>query len=382
MIYMLEESDFHLLEPEILDIEPDDYTRARSLSQYASDHLKQWSTYVTALGLSCVERWLQDEMVDSEVSSSRSEIISSSETSNVTAACKLQVGEFQVCVVTIETTLTEVVEIPQAALYDPRYATHFYIVAEVNDEDETVALRGIIRRDQLTQVIESNAIPVSENWFYELPLSLFSPATDRLSFYIRHVAPESIPVPNIVPEQSTAAIPQVFSILAQKAINLATWLDGQLDDLAASLAWQPPSPMLAASGFLAVENFQTAIEELQGKGLVVPDSAKASTHEISVGGWDLEIYIGVWQLEADPDVDSSNPELYVLAILREVNDSLLPQDTGLRIADRTGVIEDRVLSSSMPHLAGSAIAETGDRLTLTIAVAEAEAQPIPLSFSP
>ena len=118
------------------------------------------------------------------------------------------------------------VSIPQAALERPELAAHFYVVLEVNEEQEQMIVRGFLRYDELVNY-QSPVNLQLRNGCYQLPLSLFDNEPNRLLFYSRYLEPSSIPLPITSPESVPESLKETLKSTITK---LSQWLQGVLDE--------------------------------------------------------------------------------------------------------------------------------------------------------
>ncbi|MEM7593629.1 MAG: DUF1822 family protein [Cyanobacteria bacterium P01_A01_bin.83] len=210
-----QETDLRLLLPEVIWLESEHFQQATEISNQATLEGQQWQTYLNILALSSFETWLRARIMDKAVKRSPNLLES---------VCRLTVGEFKLSLIAVEQVLDEVVSIPQDAIAMPELATHFYVVLEVNEEEEEVIIRGFLRYDEL--IAYQTRVNLSpQNGFYNLPLSLFDSELNHLLFYSRYLTPAAIPLPVVVPESLTAAFAQTINSTRTK---LSQWLEGVL----------------------------------------------------------------------------------------------------------------------------------------------------------
>ena len=211
-------TDFRLLLPEVIWLEPEHFQQATKISSQRSNEPQQWQTYLNILARSGLSQWLKERIADKSINTEP----------NVTESiCYLKLGEFRLGVVAREHLLDEVVSIPQVAVNRPELAAHFYVVLEVDEEQEQAILRGFLRHDELTKYRSQVNLQPSNNGHYSLPLSLFDAEPNHLLFYSRHLEPTAIPLPSIAAENVQDSFKKTFNSSRTK---LSQWLQGVLEE--------------------------------------------------------------------------------------------------------------------------------------------------------
>ncbi|MEA5626522.1 DUF1822 family protein [Nostoc sp. UHCC 0251] len=209
-------TDFRLLLPEVIWLEPEYFDQAKNISSQSSDESSQWQNYLNTLALIALEEWLKERIPEKSISK-QSQLIENT--------CSLNVGDFKFCIIATENLLHELVYLPKNIVEDPELATHFYVVLEVLEEQEEVIVRGCLRYDQLVNYQNQVSLQPQDN-YYKLPLSLFDTEPNHLLFYCRFLEPTSIPLP--VAEMTTAAKPLEY--MQKSTIKLSQWLQDIFDE--------------------------------------------------------------------------------------------------------------------------------------------------------
>ena len=197
-------TDFRLLLPESIWLEPEDFDRAKNISKQVNHESSQWQIYLNTLALSALEKWLKERMpAQSIITNER----------NIEPTCILNIGEFKVCAIATDNLLDELVKLPRTVVESPELTTHFYAIVEVLEEQEEVIFRGCLNYDELINYRERINLQPQDN-FYQLPLSLFDTEPNHLLFYCRFLEPTSIPLPveavnvTIATQKSTTKLSQ------------------------------------------------------------------------------------------------------------------------------------------------------------------------------
>lgn len=137
---LVNSTDFRFSLPKVIYLEPEHFEFSREISDKVTDEVHRWQTYLNGLALIGLEEWLRERIPNKTVNRDMNE----SE-----AVGYLNVGEFKLCPLATEHLLDEVVNLPQNVIEQPELVAHFYVVLEVDEEQEQVIVRGFLRYDQL-----------------------------------------------------------------------------------------------------------------------------------------------------------------------------------------------------------------------------------------
>ncbi len=211
-------TELRLLQPEVIWLEPEHFEQATRISSQVNGEAQQWQTYLNAMALSGFEQWLRERIPDKPVNR---------EPNLIESICHLKVGEFKYGLIATEHVLDEVVNFPQAAIERPELAAHFYVLLEVDEEQEQMIVRGVLRYDELVNYCSTVNLQLSQDSCYQLPLSLFDAEPNHLLFYSRYLDPTAIPLPLISPESVQDSLRET---LKSTRIKLSQWLQGVLDE--------------------------------------------------------------------------------------------------------------------------------------------------------
>ena len=212
-------TDFRLLISESIWLEPEDFERAKNISQRVNPESSQWQIYLNTLALFALEKWLKESMPEQSISTSDRYIENTG---------RLNIGEFKVCAIATDNLLDELVELPRNVVESPELITHFYAIVEVLEEQEEVIFRGCLNYNQLSDYRDrTNRSPRSpQDNFYQLPLSLFDTEPNHLLFCCRFLEPTSISLP--VTSQTTTAVPEEY--IQKSTTKLSQWLQNVFDE--------------------------------------------------------------------------------------------------------------------------------------------------------
>jgi len=205
---------------EAITLEPDEIDQAVQLSSQITNETRKWQAYLNALALFGFDEWLNERTRDIPVDRENCSALQPQYANVIDAVCNLRVGEFKLCLLTTGTLIDQAVTLPRAAIDLPEYAAHFYVVLEVQEEQEKVTVRGFQRYDQLLDRLQSANLQQDErDWTYNLPLAWFDSHLDRLLLYLRCLEPTAIPVPS-VPNHRIASLSSAQAELREKLLQL------------------------------------------------------------------------------------------------------------------------------------------------------------------
>ncbi|MDF5714617.1 MAG: DUF1822 family protein [Rhizonema sp. NSF051] len=211
-------TDLRLLLPEVILLEAENFYQAKEMSKQAISEAQQWQSYLNHLAFIGFEKWSTERMPKQVIHRS------SNTTDTVT---HLNLGDFKVCLISTEHLLDEVVNVPQSTIFTSEFSAHFYVLAEVLEEQEQVIIKGFLRYDQLidycTQV---NSPPLQE--CYQIPLSLFDTEPNHLLFYSDLLTPSSIPLPSGMSQTKTTD--QLIGYVKKTTTKLSQWLEGLFEE--------------------------------------------------------------------------------------------------------------------------------------------------------
>ncbi len=222
-------TDFGLLPPEIIWLEPEHFDRAIEITDSVNSEAHKWQTYLNALALLGFEEWLSERIPEKTVNR---------DTNLIESICYLKVGEFKLCLIATEHLLDEVVNVPQDAIEKLELTAHFYVVLEVLEEQEQVIVRSFLPYDQLVNYLRRSNLQLLRDGCYQLPLSLFDAEPNDLLVYCRKLVPAAIPLP-VASTNSQVAIasitpsappaPELAGYLKKTRIKLSQWLQDVFD---------------------------------------------------------------------------------------------------------------------------------------------------------
>jgi Protein of unknown function (DUF1822) len=212
-------TDFRLLSPEVIELEPEHFEQAREFSDKVTDEANQWQTYLNALAQVSFEEWLKSRIPDG-------------------------LGKFKFCAIATEHLLDEVVNIPQNIIQDLEKIAHFYVVIEVLEEAEQVIIRGFLSYEQLVNYLNQFNLQLCQDGCYHIPLDVFDPEPNHLLSYCRFLSPSVFNLP--VAASSTKTSENLLESVKETRTRLSQWLENIFDD-----TWQAIDALISPEAGLA-----------------------------------------------------------------------------------------------------------------------------------
>jgi hypothetical protein len=419
-------SDFTLLDPETIYLDPEDIQEASQISPAGLNERSRWRSYIHRLAVLGLQRWLQARLKSKAVDIQHSTFFEPGYVSFLDATCNIRIGEFKTCVISTENIIDGIVKIPQAAVEIPELTPHFYLIIEVIEEQEELIFRGLLRSDQFQNYRQSMNLEADQDWWYRVPLPLFEREPSRLVFYTEHIDVIDLPLPESSSTVNTAVmtaddlrqvlseismtIPlwqqlswaQAASILKspelrsefhrwqqrdqdsansptlraateavrQGVINVSQWLETGLDELAQSVGFVTGSQLQFASTMRSQplsEVFEGAIATLREDGLPIPDTSRPLYRNVELEEFELCVCLLPYRpslvLETSAE---TNLDWSLLVIVGSQLDQPLP--AGLRLQIRCGndILEAITLEFEEVLVYSSVDAKAGETLQVEI----------------
>ncbi len=409
-------TDFRLLQPEVVALEPEDFDRAATMSDRVLSEPSQWQTYLNGLGAFGFAHWLQERRPNLLLNLEESTFWQPQYDRALDVICNARLGEFKLCLIVTEHLLDDAIALPRAALDLPELAAHFYVLLEVQEELEQVAIQGILRHDQLVNYRQLVNLPMEPDWNYLIPLSLFDGEVNHLLSWVRHLQPDAIAlptVPSLAPLQSLpeaelqtlisrlrapdqplwqiltweqgarilqnpeflalldqwqrspepspvppTRLTELFTLLAQPIINVAQWLRGEIDVVAQSLGMVLPQELATASPMLSVDRFERAIAELRNQGMEIPPQANSVYQDIDLAGVALRMCAVAWTVNSH--------EWSLLWIVGMRLSGALPEGLKLRVSNASGILHEPIAEFDDPFLFARVQGITGEQFVVTL----------------
>lgn len=257
----------------VIPLESEDYDRAVQLSRSISTRDRQWQTYLNGLALDSVLEWLRDR-TQQPIHTEQCTLRQPQYANVLDAVCSVEVGEFTLCFVVMESLAEEVAIVPRAVIELPEFVAHFYLLLEVQEEQGQVILRGYLRYDQLMHDLRCSNLQPEAEWHYRLPLHWFESDTNHLLFHLRFLNPDAICLPAIVPSLHTRLVqvqPGLLEGLSQLQPETELWQVFTWEQGAALLTCPPLLNVLqlwqrqGARTTAIAQRFQDVLQRLTGQ---------------------------------------------------------------------------------------------------------------------
>jgi hypothetical protein len=231
--------DFDVLSTEAIPLSDAIIDQALNLSSNIPNEERQWQTYLNALALGGFEEWLESRVTELSVDKEQCTLLQPPLANAIDAISHVNVGEFKLCLLAIGSLTDEEVTIPRAVVDLPEYTAHFYVLVEVQEEQETAAILGFLSYDRLVNRQHQAELEAEEDWTYQLPLSWFDGNPNSLLLNLRCLTPTAISLPEPA-STGTMQLAQMRSQLEQLLPELRS-PDRQLWEV---LSWEQGAVVL------------------------------------------------------------------------------------------------------------------------------------------
>lgn len=310
--------DFRFSLPETIWLEAEHFSLANQISsQERANTGDTWQVYLNMLSLLALEVWLDDRLTPSTGDSSPQPRVIYRDTSAITIAGSLTIGDYKFGAIATEHLLDEMVSIPQRLVEQPELIPHFYVLLEVLEEEEEVVIKGFVPYSQLIEIKDNIQLSV-HNDCYQIPLSYFDSELNHLLAYCRYIEAAKFAVPATAVNQ-VSQVNKISENLAQLVSNsttkLSQWLQGAIDE-----GWQTIESLANPELSLA---FSTRSFEQDTKRAKIIDLG------IDLGGTKFALLLNI-----SPQASESIKVLVQLYPLEGEN--YLPQDTKLILLSKAG----------------------------------------------
>jgi hypothetical protein len=359
---------------------------AANLSAQVTERSQQWQAYLNALALFGFEAWLEERASDVQLDRADASIFAPTQAGAIAATLGITVNQFRVCLIPIDSEPSNFVSLDRIIIETAEYVPHFYVLVEINEEQEQVIITGWLRADLL--LARQSELRLGIDWKYDVPLAWFDDDCDNLLLYWRCASPSAIALPSPATETNRDRLAWL-QLLAQPAINTAQWLQEEWQAIVNDLTWVLLPPVASTSGlrssgisgaipvpnnnrspFAELETILTAIERT---GIRLPSNARAAYQDFDLGEYPLRLYAVIGsERENDGAIAWS-----LLAILGKATDRALPADLILRISDLTGVLVERQLEAQGAYLFAQVEGTPEERFLVTASLADGTERSLP-----
>ncbi|MEA5572563.1 DUF1822 family protein [Calothrix sp. UHCC 0171] len=400
--------DWYCFNDTRIELQPADLQQAANLSQSIHQPEQRWQVYLCALGVLGFAQWLQERDSNLIININQASIWQPPHANLVAAACKIQVGNFQVCLVTAN-KFSNQHSFPFAVFDVPELAAHFYVLMQVDEEQNQVAISGFINYEQYLQYQHSAHPEIESDWTYTLPESIFNQDVDKLLLNLRCLDAEAIllPITATIPTEKVIALQQKLESvksqlqtkklwelitpaeaqvllnnpelinwvykattpsIIQPLINVGLWLQNQIDNVAQELGWMlMPSVALSQMRDFS-EGFDAIRSTLETKGVYIPLTAGGAFRDLDSECGSLRLYAIMWIL----DETSDTQEWVLLIALGSQPHTAMPQNIKLEIHDDTQILVSEFFADSSKGIPyGRVIGDVNERFQVTVTIEDA-----------
>jgi len=155
---------------ETIHLSDDAIEQAVHLAQPIANEERQWQTYLNALALFGFESWLAERSSELTVNRDRTSLFDSATTNLIEAVCHLNVNGFNLCLIAQGSLTDDQVSLPRTVVDLPEFIPHFYVIVDVQEEEETAVVKGFISYPQLIEHRDTLGLTPEEDWTYSFPL--------------------------------------------------------------------------------------------------------------------------------------------------------------------------------------------------------------------
>ena len=356
--------DLTALQEAVILLEPEHFDRAIQISQQAISEGQRWQTYLNGLALCGFWQWLKERAADLPIQPDPVAGLQPHDVGGLGTICNLKVGEFTLSLIVTESVTSERIAVPTAIVDQTTAIAHFYVLIEVQEEQEQAILRGCLRYDQFTQYCQTHSLPAQPDQTYQFPLDWFDSDSSHLLFYLRFLDPLALALPaapTVQPleqlrNQTEQRVNHVAAQIKQPVINVWNWSRDRWDETAQAIAWSLPQPLTPAVAMRrSPEKVEAALQDLiQHQGIEVPQQARYAYTKLE--GTVFQLCAVTWLLSTDamlPVPPDSAQTWALLLILVAQPGRVLPVGTKLQITTPTvptEVLTEAVLQTTDLYL--------------------------------
>lgn len=238
--------EFERLPTESIQLESIDVDCAIQLSQDLPDESRQWQTYLNGLGLFVFKNWLEqrDDLLTVNWQDST---IAKPQLANVFPfVTNLQVGEFKVCLITLDSLFERQVPLSRLVVDLPEFVPHFYVLVEVAEEEQAGMVRGVITYQQLHNYLRIYSLEnPTDEVNYPIPLDWFDTEPNNVLLYFRILEAQAIQLPVLETNRQDE-----LAILENQLVKLLPQLQTPETELWQILNWQQTSAVVTSPDLL------------------------------------------------------------------------------------------------------------------------------------
>jgi hypothetical protein len=429
--------DFESLSVEALPLTSEQIEQAIEISNQIINQERQWKTYLNSLALFGFQSWLESRVPEMPINSAQCSLWQPKYSNVIEGVFNLEVNHFKICLIATGSMDEDVITIPRAVIDLPEYVAHFYVIVNVQDEQEEVNIKGFISYDKFLEHKKLVNLQPQLDWTYELSWDYFNSEPDDLILYLRCLEPNTIALPAIttnkltdirtIQRQLEGLIPQLQSpetnlweildwqtaiplltnpellnwlyqvqtnqlstakkieTLPKLAVNVGLWLQDEIDKVAKNLTWTlfPPSCFAVSSmRFLSVINPESPTEEmeriitqLRNSGIDIPVEVGGAYRDFTLGSNNLRLYACTWMCQEQENC----PEWSLLVVLGTQSGTQLPSNLCLQLKEEDTLLDEKIVEENSEdiYLYSRVIGELDEQFIVSITLANGETLVLP-----
>ena len=278
--------DFEALPVESLPLFPEQIKQAVELSNQIVNQDNQWQAYLHALALFTFESWLHSRAPELLINSDNCSIWQPSYANVISGIFNLEVGQFKLCLLATGSISDEVITVPRALVDLPEYAAHFYVVVNVQEEQEEATVKSFIDYNELKEHIQSDNLQAEPDWTYDLSWDRFNQEPDNLLLYLRCLEPTAIALPALSPQRLT-----ILENILTELEPLIPQLQNSETPLWQILSWETAVPLLTSPELLDwLYQLQTGTTPATQKGTILTRQSAETGRRLT----QKVINVGLW----------------------------------------------------------------------------------------
>lgn len=433
--------NFEAFSDQTIDLSPESINQAIELSANISNEQQQWRTYLNFLALAAFEEWLSSRDSELKLNQEHCTILKPELANVIDAVANLQIGEFKLCLITTSGFTDEEVTLPRAVVDLPEFVPHFYVILEVQEEQETAVVHSFLSYEQLVNLRSTVNLEADEDWTYQLPLTWFEANPARLLLFLRCLESTAISLPTISTNHTAqfainrseliAKIPQlqspesqlwqfltweqgaivltnqellvwlyqlqrgeislesnprslqqhlsdILQLFTQPTVNVGRWLLNELDEFSQELSWVLlPSIALASP----IREIRSPVQEFESIAKQLRHNGVEIPTSARGAFRDLQLTEIPLRLYAVTwsMLEDSLPEWTLLLILGAAPGTGLPPGLRLRVSDQSSVLVEQTLDDRTreSYLFASVIGSWDEKFVVTVGLETGIEQTLP-----
>ncbi len=290
--------------PEIVYLETEDFEQAKNISDTFPNPDQKWQIYINCLAYFGFTKWVKFRLENVSINNQDCSLFNNlpEYRENIDMIYNLRVGDFKVCLIPVESLTDSGINIPISLLKSPKFASHFYVLIEVLEEEKQVIIKGLIRYDQVMK----NLPMINFGRCTNLSVSSFDPEPNNLLAYLQYLSPDAIALPT------------------DSIVNLRDWLLGGFEE-----TWEAIDEVLDPQINYSAFRFRYQPKVVEKKIKRVERVERLKKIHLGNSGGEIGLVMGIssdYKLEKDA-------EIKVWAEIYPLNQTHLPSGLKLMILD-------------------------------------------------